>query len=120
LEIYTLWETGSSREIVFAALRCTGGDILIAMSALAAALLLLGKSRWRNVGYRHVALATVLIGIGYTIFSEWLNIKVREAWAYRDLTPVIPVIDAGLSPVAQWTILPILAFWWAAPRKEAP
>jgi hypothetical protein len=119
MPLYTLWETGSPREIVFAALHCTGGDILIAISALLAALFLLGDSRWPHVAYRRVGLVTILIGIGYTIFSEWLNIEVREAWAYRDLMPIIPVINAGLSPVAQWIVLPVLAFWWGAPRKEA-
>lgn len=118
MPLYTLWETGSRGEIVFAAVHCTGGDILIATSALLAALLLLGSRQWPEAGYRRVVLAAVLIGLGYTMFSEWLNIEVREAWAYRDLMPVIPVVGAGLSPAAQWIVLPILAFWWAAPRKD--
>ena len=120
MPLYTLWETGSPGEIAFAAIHCTGGDILIAMSALLAALFLLGSSQWPTTGYRRVGLATILIGLGYTVLSEWLNIEVREAWSYRDLMPVIPVIDAGLSPIAQWIVLPIIAFRWAAPRKEAP
>jgi hypothetical protein len=120
MPLYTRWETGTPSEIAFAALHCTGGDILIATSALLAALFLLGSSQWPDAGYRRVGLATILIGLGYTIFSEWLNIEVREAWAYRDLMPVIPVIDAGLSPIAQWIVLPIIAFWSAAPRKDTP
>ena len=120
MPLYTLWETGSPGEIVFAAIHCTGGDILIAMSALLAALFLLGSSQWPDSGYRRVGLATILLGLGYTVFSEWLNIEVREAWAYRDLMPVIPVIDAGLSPIAQWIVLPIIAFRWADTRKDAP
>ena len=120
MPLYTLWETGTPSEIVFAALHCTGGDILITTSALLAALFLLGSSQWPDVGYRRVGIATTLIGLGYTVFSEWLNIEVREAWDCRDLMPVIPVIDAGLSPIAQWIVLPIIAFWWAAPPKEAP
>jgi hypothetical protein len=119
MPLYTLWETGSWGEIVFAAIHCTGGDILIAMSALLAALFLFGSGQWPETGYRIVGIATTLIGIGYTVFSEWLNIEVREAWAYRDLMPVIPVIDAGLSPIAQWIVLPIIAFWWVAPRKRS-
>ena len=120
MPLYTLWETGGPDEIVFAAIHCTGGDILIAMSTLLGALFLFGSSKWPEADYRRVALATILFGICYTVFSEWLNIEVRGAWAYRDLMPVIPVIDLGLSPIAQWSLLPIFAFWWAAPRKEAP
>lgn len=107
-----MWETGTPGEIAFAAIHCTGGDILIALSALVAALFLFGTDRWPEDGYRRVAPLAVAIGLGYTLFSEWLNIGIRAAWAYRDSMPVIPVIDAGLSPVAQWIILPIFAFWW--------
>lgn len=119
MPLYTLWETGTTREIVIAALHCTAGDILIAMSTLLAALFLFGTSQWPTAGYRHVALAAIVFGIGYTIFSEWLNIDVRAAWAYRDLMPVIPVIDVGLSPFAQWIVLPSLAFWFSDLGRRA-
>ena len=117
MPLYTLWETGTPREIAFAAVHCTAGDVLIAASALLAALIVFGSSLWPEANYRLVGLATVLTGLGYTVFSEWLNIEVREAWAYSDLMPVIPVIGAGLSPIAQWIVLPIIALWWAEPRK---
>lgn len=120
MQLYTLWETGSPGEIVFAAVHCTGGDILIAMSALLSALFLFGSSKWPEAGYRRVAVATTLFGICYTVFSEWLNIEVRGAWAYGDMMQVIPLINVGISPISQWIVLPILSFWWAAPQKEAP
>jgi hypothetical protein len=112
MPLYTLWETGTRSEIVFAALHCTGGDILIALAALMAALFLFGNGRWPAQSYGRVAIATVVIGLAYTLFSEWFNIEIRAAWAYRDLMPVIPFVDAGLSPVAQWIVLPGLTFWW--------
>ncbi|MGE0256794.1 MAG: hypothetical protein AB7N54_19375 [Alphaproteobacteria bacterium] len=118
--LYTLWNTGSPGDIVFAAVHCTGGDILIATSALVAALAVLGSGYWPQASYRRVAIVAVIVGLGYTVFSEWLNVEVRETWAYRDLMPVIPVINAGLTPIAQWIVLPALSFWWAAPRKGAP
>ena len=55
---------------------------------------------------------TVVIGVSYTVFSEWLNIEIRGAWAYRDGMPVIPLLDAGLSPVLQWILVPLAGFWW--------
>jgi hypothetical protein len=113
MPLYTLWETGTPGEIAFAGLHCTGGDILIALAAFTVALFLFGTQRWPQQGYRRVAAATVTIGVGYTLFSEWLNSVVREAWAYSDLMPVVPVLDAGLSPLAQWIVIPSLAFWWA-------
>jgi hypothetical protein len=113
LPLYTIWETGSTFGLVFAAVHCTGGDILIALSSLMLALLLAGDDAWPARRQRRVAVLTIAFGLAYTVFSEWLNIEVREAWAYRDLMPVIPIIDAGLSPVMQWVVIPLAAFWWA-------
>ena len=115
MPLYTIWYEGTAGEIVFAAVHCTGGDILIAMSALVLALLLAG-SGWPadRIVARRVALIAVPAGVAYTIFSEWLNIVIRAAWAYSDLMPVVPIIDAGLSPLLQWTVIPLAAFWWAA------
>ncbi len=56
---------------------------------------------------------TVIFGLAYTLFSEWLNIEVRESWAYSDLMPVFPIIDAGLSPVLQWIVIPLAGFRFA-------
>lgn len=114
--LYTLWETGSAGEIVFAAVHCTGGDILIALSAVMLALFFVGSPAWPAVRKSRVVVLTVAFGLGYTVFSEWLNIEVRKAWAYRDLMPVIPVIDAGLSPVLQWIIVPLAGFRIATAR----
>ena len=113
LPLYTLWETGSTSEIVFAALHCTGGDILIGLSSVMLALFLVGNAAWPAAGNRRVVLCTVLTGLFYTLFSEWLNIEVREAWAYRDIMPLVPGIDAGLSPVMQWIVIPLVGFNWA-------
>ena len=113
MPLYTLWETGTRGEIIFAALHCTGGDVLIALSALMLALFLVGAPAWPMTSGRRVVALTLAFGLAYTLFSEWLNIEVREAWAYRDLMPVIPLIDAGLSPVLQWIAVPLAAFWWA-------
>lgn len=113
MPLYTLWETGTHSEIVFAAIHCTGGDILIAFFAIISAIVVVGN--WRRSHERRllVATVTILFGLAYTVFSEWLNIEVRGTWAYRDLMPVIPIINMGLSPFLQWTIVPIMAFRWA-------
>lgn len=115
MPLYTLWNEGTANEIIFAAVHCTGGDALIAMTALLFALILT-HSGWPNYSLPqlHVIVLTVLTGLSYTIFSEWLNIEVREAWAYSDLMPVVPIIDAGLSPILQWIFIPVLGFWWAS------
>jgi hypothetical protein len=114
LPLYTIWRDGTPGEIVFAVLHCTGGDALIAIAALVSAVLLAGTG-WpvARDSYRRVAAIAIVIGVSYTAFSEWLNTAVREAWAYSDLMPVIPLIEAGLSPILQWVLIPLAGFWWA-------
>jgi hypothetical protein len=113
MPLYTIWETGTTEQIILYGLHCTAGDILIALSVLVLALFVLGTPAWPGEGYVRVGIFAVILGLGYTIFSEWLNIEVREAWAYRDVMPVIPMIDAGLTPMLQWIVLPVLGLWWA-------
>jgi hypothetical protein len=113
LPLYTIWKKGTAREITFAAVHCTGGDVLITTAALMLALLIAGAS-WpiEPRAYRLVAVLTLAFGVSYTLFSEWLNIVVRKSWAYSELMPIIPIVDAGLSPVLQWIAIPLAAFWW--------
>ena len=101
--------SGTPGEKAFAVVHCTGGDLLIALACLALALVLAGKPAWPVRTHRRVAVLTTGFGVAYTVFSEWLNIVVREAWAYSDLMPVVPVIDTGLSPLLQWVAVPLLA-----------
>jgi len=118
LPLYTIWEYAPVSDIAFAALHCTGGDILIALSSVILILFLAGDPAWPATGYRRVAVLTVIAGLAYTLFSEWLNVKVLGAWAYRDAMPLIPVVDIGASPILQWLVIPSVALWWGA--RPAP
>lgn len=115
LPLYTLWQTGTTDAKVFAVLHCTGGDLLIALASLTLALVLVGDRRWPEVGFWRVGALTLLFGLGYTIFSEWLNIVIRASWAYSDWMPVVPILgmEVGLSPLLQWLVVPGLALAWA-------
>lgn len=113
LPLYTIWTDSPFRENAFAAVHCTAGDLLIASSTLILSLLALGRHDWPQQGVRPVIAATMTMGIAYTIFSEWLNIDVRSAWAYREVMPVMPWLGTGLSPLLQWLVVPGMAFWWA-------
>ena len=112
LPLYTIWWTGTVRENAFAVVHCTLGDLLIALSALTLSLALAGNRDWPARRFRRVAALATTFGVGYTVFSEWLNIVVRAAWAYSELMPIIPAFgfDVGLSPVVQWIVVPLLAF----------
>tara|TARA_R110002096_G_scaffold224900_3_gene414182 strand:- start:40 stop:405 length:366 start_codon:yes stop_codon:yes gene_type:complete len=114
MPLYTLYYTGSTSEIIISALHCTGGDLLIAMSALMLVLLFTSNS-WPDdpKTYLKVAIMTTILGILYTLFSEWLNIEVRESWEYSEHMPTVPIINIGLSPFLQWIIIPVTSFLFA-------
>lgn len=111
LPLYTIWQTGSLREQAFAVLHCTLGDLLIATTSLVLALLLAGDAAWPVRRAWPVAALTILFGVSYTIYSEWLNVSVRAAWAYSEWMPVIAIgkLHIGLSPLLQWIVLPAAA-----------
>lgn len=109
MPLYTLWDKGSPREIAFAAIHCTGGDMAIGGAALAGALLLFGNTAWPNARFTPVAIATVAAGLAYTVYSEHVN-TTRGAWGYSAFMPVLPGLGIGLAPLAQWVVVPLLAF----------
>lgn len=112
MPLYTLWDTGTGGEILFAAVHCTGGDLLIASATLLFSLLAFGKACWPERAFYRVAASTMILGVGYTVFSEWLNIVIRKSWEYSDAMPMVPWTGMGLSPLLQWIFVPALAFWW--------
>ncbi len=111
--LYTIWKEETPNNIIFAVVHCTGGDILIASATLVMALVIYRSSEWPHTGFLQVAMLTVLFGFGYTIFSEWLNTEIRQSWAYTEMMPTLPILGTGLSPLAQWIVIPVSAFWWA-------
>ena len=64
-----------------------------------------------------MALPAILLGIGYTVFSEWLNTQVRQSWSYTEAMPLLPPFGTGLTPFLQWVIVPAIAFGYV--RQKA-
>jgi hypothetical protein len=118
LPLYALWRDGGSGTIAYAVLHCTLGDALIGVAALAWALLLAGDDAWPARGFTRVLGATVTVGLAYTIYSEWVNVEIRQAWAYTEAMPRLPWLGTGLAPLLQWVVLPPLALL-AARRADA-
>ncbi|MBW6402098.1 hypothetical protein KPL78_29900 [Roseomonas sp. HJA6] len=118
LPLYTLWRDASSGTIVYAVLHCTLGDALIGVAALAWALLLAGEDTWPARGFTRVLSATVAVGVAYTLYSEWVNVELRQAWAYTEAMPRLPWLGTGLAPLLQWVVVPPLALL-AARRANA-
>lgn len=109
LPFYTIWSTGTLEEQAFAIIHCTAGDVLIAIAALTIALVLVGAANWPAKDHRRIFAVTLVLGFGYTIYSEWLHAVVRSTWTYSKLMPVVPLLDVGLLPLLQWIAIPTLA-----------
>jgi hypothetical protein len=122
LPLCTIWTTGTRWEQAFAVMHCTAGDMLVALSALVAALLLTGARDWPQSRFIQIALLTIGLGAVYTAFSEWFNVAVRRSWAYSEWMPVISLgpLRLGLSPLSQRIVIPMLAFWAARSRVRRP
>ena len=118
MPLYTLWRTGTPGEIAFAALHCTLGDVLIAACTLVAALLFLGSPEWPRRRFVPVTSAAVAIGLVYTADSEAVNLA-RGSWTYSELMPTLPWLGTGLSPVAQWLLIPTESLTWACRNWRA-
>lgn len=58
----------------------------------------------------------VVLGIAYTLWSEWFNTSVRASWDYAPAMPVIAGI--GLTPMLQWVLLPPLILWLSRPSAS--
>ncbi|MBR0654593.1 hypothetical protein [Plastoroseomonas arctica] len=106
LPLYTVWLTGTHGDQAYAALHCTVGDAMIALSSLGLAILALRRGDWPSHGFPAVLLATTAIGVAYTLFSEWLNVEWRGAWTYAVAMPRLPLTGSGVTPMLQWLVLP--------------
>lgn len=109
LPLYTIWQSGTTGDILFAVLHCSAGDALIASVSLALAAVAARVAGWLAFGSRMIA-ATIAFGMAYTVFSEWLNVKIHHSWAYIAAMPVLPGLGTGLAPLLQWLVVPGLAF----------
>jgi hypothetical protein len=113
LPLYTLWREGTAHDQLFAVIHCTLGDILIALACLVVALILAGHRAWPAETFARIAILTLSFGLGYTVFSEWLNVVVRKSWTYSEFMPVVPLfgLRIGASPLLQWIVVPLIALW---------
>ena len=90
--------------LLWSRFHCAVGDVLILLGAYWATALVFRDRQWP--WHRPSAgILFVTIGIGYTVFSEWLNTSLRSSWQYADEMPL--VLGIGLTPILQWIILPV-------------
>ena len=115
LPLYTIWYEANPGYIAFAVAHCTVGDMLIGAAAVVIALVVTRAGPVARWPWLKIAAIATLIGASYTLFSEWTNTTLRQGWQYSELMPTVVVggLVIGVSPLAQWLVLPPVALYLA-------
>jgi hypothetical protein len=121
LPLYTLWSDAEPAYVAYAVAHCTAGDILIGSAALLLALALVREGRLAGWRRGRLAVLTALLGVSYTVFSEWMNVAVLRNWGYAPTMPTLELggIEIGVSPLAQWLVVPPTALYGSTRRKAS-
>jgi len=111
LPLYTLWKQATPAYMAFAVAHCTVGDVLIGALALMLSLQLIRTDSPKQWPRGRIAVLTVIAAVSYTALSEWINTVALRSWEYSSLMPRVRLgeIELGLSPLAQWLVIPPLA-----------
>lgn len=92
------------------------GDVGILLGIYAAGALAAGDLGWGLRGrWNNYATAAVL-GLAYAVLVEHAALAAGR-WSYTERMPIVSMLDAGLWPLLQMSLLPPLTFlfarWWA-------
>lgn len=109
--LYTVWQEGDWGYILYGLAHCTLGDLLIMLSCYWVVALLNRNRYWYLTNILVNGFLFTLLGLGYTIYSEMINVNIKANWAYTELMPIIPVIEIGGMPFMQWVLIPPLTLW---------
>lgn len=92
--------------VLWTRLHCTLGDVLILLASFWVTSIALRSRQWPLRHPLAGGALFALLGLAYTIWSEWINTGVRGVWEY---TPSMPTIAGiGITPILQWLVLPPL------------
>lgn len=116
LPLYSFAPDVPATSIAFYVVHCTVGDGLIAAGTYVIAALATRDAAWPVNAPARGALIACMTAVSYTAWSEWRNVYVLASWAYAPAMPTLAGI--GLSPLAQWALLPPVATWLARRRKN--
>ena len=78
LPLYTIWRTGTTRDIATAVVHCTLSDLSIALVTLSLALVVIGSPAWPAQQFAAVLATVVILSVSYTVYSEYVSTIVRQ------------------------------------------
>lgn len=99
--------------------RAAVGDVGIILGIYAGGALAAGDLAWGLRGRWNIFATAAFLGLAYAALVERAALT-SGRWSYTGRMPVVMVLDAGLWPLLQMTLLPPLTFWiarWWAGRR---
>jgi hypothetical protein len=86
------------------------GDGLLDLLVFGAGWAALRRSDWFVNPGRRGYMVTLAVGLAPGVVVEWAAVHALGRWAYAPRMPMIPILNVGLTPVAQMLALPPLIF----------
>ncbi len=109
--LYDVWHQKDWGYILYGLAHCTLGDLLILLVLYELVALLNRNRHWYANNVVASGLLFTLLGAGYTVYSEIMNVRIKGTWGYTELMPIVPVIDIGGMPFLQWLLVPPVLLW---------
>jgi len=110
--LYDVWHQNDWGYILYGLAHCTLGDLLILLVIYEVLALLNHNRNWYAINsVLSGGLLFTLLGAGYTIYSEIMNVRIKGTWGYTELMPIVPIIDIGGMPFLQWLLIPPIILW---------
>lgn len=106
VRLYTTWRDESPSYIAYSVLHCTVGDVLIAVGTYLLSALATRRVDWPVTALWPGAVIAMASGVGYTAYSEWVNVYRLHSWQYLPSMPLVGGI--GVTPLMQWIVIPLL------------
>lgn len=109
--LYDVWHQNDWGYILYGLAHCTLGDLLILLVAYEMVALLRRHRGWFLTNVASGGVLFTLLGVGHTVYSEIMNVRIKGTWGYTDLMPRVPILDIGGMPLLQWLLIPPVLLW---------
>lgn len=106
LPLYILWDDPDRWRVARYVLHCLAGDVLIATATYLLIAIVFRDFDWPARWPWSAGTFLLALGLAFTAASEWYNVYVLGAWAYKETMPLVAGI--GLTPLLQWAVVPVL------------
>lgn len=102
-------DTENINKIVWYRIHCTFGDMMILASVIIITSLIKRSLSWIFAPSGFYYIAIIILGVSYTLYSEYRNVYLAKNWDYSVLMPEL--FGIGLLPILQWLLLPPLIIY---------